>query len=145
MTKRSLKGLAERMRRAARDVDRAAAEATAATAVTIVGKLAFATPVDTSQAISNWVASLNAPPIEFLEPHYPGEKGSTQQASALETIAAAKLALKVIKAGDTVYVTNNAPYIRRLNEGHSQQAPAGFIEVALGSVGGRSKRLKLKF
>jgi hypothetical protein len=30
-----------------------------------------------------------------------------------------------------VYISNNLPYIDRLNKGHSKQAPAGFIESAI--------------
>jgi hypothetical protein len=29
------------------------------------------------------------------------------------------------------YIANTAPYIQRLNDGYSQQAPVGFIELAL--------------
>jgi hypothetical protein len=35
------------------------------------------------------------------------------------------------KAGDTIYLTNNLPYIRRLEEGYSQQAPAGMVALTV--------------
>ena len=31
----------------------------------------------------------------------------------------------------SVFVSNNVPYILKLNDGHSQQAPAGFIQTAI--------------
>jgi hypothetical protein len=31
----------------------------------------------------------------------------------------------------TIWILNGLPYIERLNEGHSQQAPAGFVETAI--------------
>ncbi|NTX09022.1 hypothetical protein, partial [Myxococcus sp. CA040A] len=35
------------------------------------------------------------------------------------------------KLGDTVYVTNNLPYARRLEFGHSAQAPRGMVRVTV--------------
>jgi hypothetical protein len=35
------------------------------------------------------------------------------------------------KPGQSIYVQNNASYIKRLNEGSSTQAPAGFVEAAI--------------
>jgi hypothetical protein len=34
-------------------------------------------------------------------------------------------------ADGALWVANNVPYIRRLNYGHSSQAPAGFVEMAI--------------
>jgi hypothetical protein len=34
-------------------------------------------------------------------------------------------------AGGVVEITNNVEYIAKLNDGHSAQAPAGFIEAAV--------------
>lgn len=51
----------------------------------------------------------------------PGYDGSEK---ALETVAKYKLA-------DTIYISNALPYIRRLNDGWSTQAPAGFIDAAV--------------
>ena len=40
-------------------------------------------------------------------------------------------ALSSFKLGDSVYIANGLPYIRRLNDGHSTQQPEGFIEKAI--------------
>lgn len=106
-------------------------------AMTIVTELAHNTPVDTSQAISNWTVTIGSPSTEFVGPHYPGERGSTYEASSEETILLAKIALLKKKPGQSIFITNNADYIRKLNDGSSPQQPAGFVERAI-FVGKRS-------
>ncbi len=34
-------------------------------------------------------------------------------------------------AGKEIFISNNVPYIGRLNNGHSAQAPSGFVEMAV--------------
>lgn len=98
---------------------------------TIVADLAHVTPVDTSQAISNWQTGIEARPEGELPPHYPGEMGSSYAASARETIDRAEQDLKTVKPGQTVYISNVLQYIGFLNDGSSRQAPAGFVERAV--------------
>lgn len=106
-------------------------EAAKKVALTIIGDLAYKTPVDTSQAISNWVVTLGRKNSGTIKPHFPGISGSSYRASAAETIARAKLAIQSKKPGQVIWITNNLPYIRRLNEGYSAQQPAGFVERAI--------------
>ena len=54
--------------------------------------------------------------------------------SGQNAIAEATALVSGVKAGDTVYISNNLEYIQALNEGHSQQAPAGFVEKAVQAV-----------
>jgi hypothetical protein len=100
-------------------------------ALTIVGDLAYHTPVDTSKALSNWDVTLDAPASGKHGPHYPGKHGSTFSQSAAETLERAKAILANKQPGQSIFITNNLPYIKRLNEGYSAQAPAGFVERAL--------------
>lgn len=123
--------LADKLERKAKAIEEAASQTAVDVALAIVGDLAYKTPVDTSQALSNWQVSLDAPLTTFISPHYPGEFGSSQNASAQETINRAKAVLKDKKPGQKIYITNNAPYIVRLNNGHSGQQPAGFVERAV--------------
>lgn len=127
----NLLDLADSLERKAKAIDEAASKQAVDTALAIVGDLAYKTPVDTSQALSNWIVTLDSPSGDKISPHYPGEGGSTQGASAAETINRAKATLKNKKPGQAIWITNNLPYIRRLNEGHSGQAPAGFVERAV--------------
>lgn len=136
--------LAASLEKKAKAIDVAASQLAADTALTIVADLAYKTPVDTSQALSNWLVTLDAPSTEKVKPHYPGEGGSTQRASAAETINQARSILANKKPGQKIYITNNLPYIRRLNEGHSKQAPAGFVERSI-LIGRKArKNFKLK-
>jgi hypothetical protein len=99
-------------------------------ALHIIQDLIAVTPVDTGWAISNW--QISASPVAFVRPAYfPGEKGSTATANRSAAYAAAVQALSIIPDGVPIYIGNAAPHIRRLNEGHSAQAPVGFIERAV--------------
>lgn len=73
------------------------------------------TPVDTGHARANWVPSVNTP-----------HSGEVQDDSAHDAGVAAVLAW--VLGGGPLYEGNSAPYIRRLNEGWSKQAPSLFIE-----------------
>lgn len=139
---KSLLDLADRLEKKAKAIDEAASQNAVDTALAIVGDLAYKTPVDTSQALSNWIVTLESPSGQQIEPHFPGLHGSTQRASAAETLNSAKLVLRNKKPGQAIFITNNLPYIRRLNDGYSEQAPAGFVERAV--LVGRKMRKKFK-
>ncbi len=104
-----------------------------------IGKaIVTATPVDTGFARANWRPSLNAPatsPVSFLDPT------GTATISKINTIA------KQWRLGEQAFITNQAPYIGRLNQGSSPQAPADFVRTAVerglrqATVGGRGRIL----
>ena len=67
-------------------------------------------PVDTGRARASWGhwdSSANSPDSTPADAHY-----------------------EETDAGLTIVQGSNVPYIEQLNEGHSQQAPAGFIDDA---------------
>ena len=76
------------------------------------------TPVDTGFAAANWQITIGAPAT------------GTVAMGAGVAVGASVLADYQLADGST-FVTNNAPYIRRLNGGHSKQAPAGFVEAVV--------------
>lgn len=94
-----------------------------AVALVVDAELVRTTPVDTGRARANWLPSLNIPNMTILPP---APKGGTvnRTANMATAIAAYKLA-------DTILITNNLPYIQRLNDGYSQQAPSGFVDMAI--------------
>jgi antitoxin (DNA-binding transcriptional repressor) of toxin-antitoxin stability system len=96
----------------------------------VVKHLLEVTPVDTTKAMSNWLVGIGEPQKVELEARVEGEAGSSKAASAAATYAETDRLIRTVKAGQTVYITNNTPYIGRLNAGSSSQAPAGFIEGA---------------
>mgnify|MGYP000225720258 CR=1 FL=1 len=93
---------------------RRVAERTRDLTINAAAEIAAATPVDTGFARANWqitigapaTGTVTAPSLASLEGYDPERDGST-------------------------FITNNANYIQRLNGGHSQQAPAGFVEAAI--------------
>lgn len=128
---RGLLDLANDMYRLADRVDDVASEAAVEVTRAIIKYLAYHTPVDTSQALSNWQVSFNAPIQREITPHYSGVAGSTQGASAEETIRLANEILRNKVPGATIYIVNRLPYIQRLEDGYSLQAPAGFMAGAM--------------
>ncbi|AHI60028.1 TPA: hypothetical protein NNT57_004606 [Salmonella enterica] len=141
---RNLLDLANDMSKLSKQVNKAANDAAIQVALTIVGELAFKTPVDTSKALSSWFVTLGSPTSLVGRAHYVGESGSTKNMSATETLAQARKVLSNKKAGQVIYITNNQPYIKRLNEGYSQQQAAGFVEraVLIGEL--KMKDIKVK-
>lgn len=135
--------LAKRLERTAKELDQKASDAAVEAATAIVKDLVTVTPVDTSQALSNWQVGLGEPPAGKVAPYFPGLGGSTADKSAAAALRAAIAVLQKKKPGVTIFITNNLPYIRRLNEGYSRQAPAGFVERAV-LIGRKAAETKTK-
>lgn len=89
------------------------------------------TPVDTTNAASNWQGSNNIKPSFELPPIYPGERGSTAPQSRKAAYEHVARAVKDKEAGEVIYLSNLAPYIEDLNRGTSKQEPAGMVERAI--------------
>lgn len=125
----TLGGLATRMRRIADRIPTSASDAAVEVTRTILSDLAFRTPVDESTARSNWQVKLGSPigDSDEIAPYYPGELGSTGTASAQAAIAAGETVLSGKTPGEKIYLSNVLDYIVPLDEGHSQQEPAGFV------------------
>ena len=81
------------------------------------------TPVLSGRARAGWGISVGAAseemPSEGETSYPPPDLGR-----AIATLAEFRL-------GDDINVTNNLPYIERLNAGWSKKAPAGFVDLAL--------------
>lgn len=123
--------LAERMRQRVVELDERSAKAAVAIADAILVDVAQTTPVDTSQAISNWQVALDNPPQGAVPSHFPGAGGSTEAVSEERSISLGRKVLQEKKEPGAIYISNVLPYISRLNEGYSTQAPAGFVERAV--------------
>ena len=91
----------------------------------------LATPVDEGRARANWVVGIDDPNRALVDDFPMGEEGSSGAAAAADSIAraAAVIAQYGVDSRE-IYISNNLPYIKRLNEGWSAQAPAGFVEEA---------------
>ncbi len=100
-------------------------------ALNILLQLLQNTPVDTSQALSNWILTLSNPDDEFIGPYVPGVQGSTQQQSIGGAYNAGMYSISDRRPQQTIYIQNNAPYIVQLNQGTSTQAPSGFFQTTV--------------
>lgn len=127
----TLKGLAKRLRKIAKDIPEGLNEVTKQVALRAAYNLIQDTPVDTSKALSNWQVRIGGPATGEIEAHSPGKFGSTVGASSSTARALAEAAIKARRPGQAIYITNNLDYIKELNQGSSRQAPAGFVEVAV--------------
>lgn len=89
----------------------------------ITANLIESTPVDLGWARANWIPSVTKSVNET--------DGSPDQVStAKQSAGQSQVATYKLRQG-SVFVTNNVPYILRLNDGSSSQAPAGFVEAAV--------------
>ena len=85
------------------------------------------TPRDLGWAAANWVPSVGRPAEGPVGD--PARGGVSQaQSQARRGIAAVG---RFRLAHGIAFVTNNVPYIERLNDGHSRQSPAGFVQRAI--------------
>lgn len=118
----SLRRLARRLDRAAERLEDGSIEILRAIGAEVGEQLVAATPVDTGYARANWRPSINVPavvPISALDP------------TGAQTAARIKTVSRLARIGDEVWIANNAPYIGKLNQGSSPQAPAGFVQSSV--------------
>lgn len=127
----NLLDLAKRCEALADGIPLAASELASSVARVVHKDLVTVTPVDTSKALSNWVLTVEEPWALYLPAHIEGEAGSTREDSGQLALAAGEQQLALKKPGVPIFIQNNAPYIRRLNDGWSAQEPAGFVERAV--------------
>lgn len=127
----TLKKFAENMRIRAKKNPEIASKLAANVAYVIVTKAAVFTPVDTSQAMSNWVVSLDTPFKGEIPAHNKGQNGDTRWQSFDTVESLARYVLESKRAGQTIYITNNSDHILELNDGSSKQQAANFIQKAI--------------
>jgi hypothetical protein len=84
------------------------------TALILYGELVKNTPVDTGRAKANWNIDIN-----------------TVDTSKTENTTSQHKNITKTKITDTVFVSNHLPYIERLDQGYSQQAPSGFVDQSI--------------
>lgn len=94
----------------------------------VAERLVEATPVDTGYARASWAIGFNALPQFQFTGDADDNPGSVPPPDFGAIVLQAK-------AGDTIFIVNNANYIQRLEYGHSQQAPRGMVRPVMASVG----------
>lgn len=91
----------------------------------LVRRVATETPVDTGRARGNWQVSIGAPKPGVID-----RADASPGASSVIAEASASLALGSLFDAD-IWISNNLPYIVRLEEGHSKQGER-FVARAVG-------------
>lgn len=121
-----LNTFAKNIRELGRRVEVNTAKEKRKTAAVVQQIVTLGTPVKTGRARNNWDVGLGEP-----------WRATTQEVdpSGAGAVARNNAKIATTKPGQDIYISNNLPYINRLNQGSSSQAPAGFVEeaVALGS------------
>lgn len=82
-------------------------------------QVTISTPVDTGRARWSWFLSIKTPSGE-IPPE--GKYKAPKVTEKIQSISG-NFTIK-----DTLYLTNNVPYVPDLNKGSSRQAPARFVE-----------------
>lgn len=84
-------------------------------------EIVMMTPVDTGHARSNYFWGVQR--VTTIDP--------TRSKNGAPSLARSAGFASGVKAGGTVYLTNNLPYIMPLEFGHSKQAPAGMARITV--------------
>lgn len=95
----------------------------------VIGDYGVVTPVLTGRARSNWRTLFYRPDNVLHWP--PPDKPDSPSAGAYRALAEMEDTVSSYSGRRSIWVTNNVPYIRSLNDGSSAQAPAGFVERAV--------------
>ena len=86
------------------------------------------TPVKTGRARGNWQIGIGNDPISELDRKgYVGEEELPK--------------LDKLDGDETIYISNNLPYIRALEYGHSKQAPQGMVGVTVSHLKSTVERI----
>lgn len=99
----------------------------------ILQAVTAANPVLTGWSRAGWTPNTGSPPAIDGTPPAVADVARAQAASLFaEHLKAAELISTTYKIRmGPVYLSNAVPYIRRLNEGWSAQAPTNFVEIAI--------------
>lgn len=108
----------------AKKVESETARFLADAAVEVVMDVSRATPIRTGQAQSNWLTA-----IGHQFPYYIANEKANN--AWYDSVQWAQDAVKTVKYSDVIHITNNVPYIVKLNQGSSTQAPALFVQTAV--------------
>lgn len=130
-----LRGFAKSVRIRGEAVVENTSELVRRVALSIDQAVVMATPVKTGRARANWRVQAGSANTETLPaPSSPGDGAQRALQEGLDAAAG-----YAGGDGSSIHITNSLPYIQRLNDGSSDQAPAGFVETAI-SIGVQAVR-----
>lgn len=85
-------------------------------------RLVLRSPVDTGRFLANWQTGVNETPDGMLDAF--DKTGGPTISNNDGTIAMARI-------GDSLFIVNNLPYAKKLEDGHSQRAPQGMVAITV--------------
>ena len=92
------------------------------------------TPVDTGRARGNWNVSVGSPDTSVDDPSgypKPRKKGEKVVKKVVKLKYKNSASLPEPKGNESIFISNNLPYITTLEYGSSKQAPNGMVGVTL--------------
>ena len=115
-------GFANQMKAWERKTERKMDLAVRKIALEMFRRIILKSPVDTGRFRGNWQLAIGSVPEGTLE---------LDDKTGTATIAKGAATALGFNAGETIFFANNLPYARRLEEGYSQQAPAGMVALTV--------------
>ncbi len=109
------------------DLDRFTEKKMVGLALEVTANLREDTPRDTGWARSSWVPALGRPSEQIAQPSGRPTSADVALAKAESERGLIEINRYALEMG-SIFVSNNTPYIVPLNEGHSKQAGAGFVQ-----------------
>ncbi len=111
------------------DIDSFVLEETTKLAKNVLEKVVKRTPYRTGQAKRNWIVSHNTHSDEFIK--VPEESPIPLVTAENIALTRGQFQIPQAKPYKLIYIQNNAPYIVRLNNGYSLQAPELYVDTAI--------------
>ncbi len=108
----------------ARKLNLAVADVQKSIALDLYARLVKKNPVDTGRARGSWTMATNRVDRSVLP----------ERRTSLPPYPEPVVTPPAIQVGDTVWISNNVPYIGELERGHSQRAPHGFVKLSVEEV-----------
>ena len=107
----------------ARKTERAAEAIFRGTSLDLSMEIIKRTPVDQGFLKGGWIPSVNSPSTVI-------QRKADKQGTA--TINSVKAKINTAQLGDSIYLINNLPYAKAIEEGHSyHQAPQGMVRITV--------------
>ncbi len=112
-----------------RSLTRLAERAIVKITLDVTANLVETTPVDTGWARANWVPAIGRPFEVDLRDVPPTSQNAASARSTQQSAMTSMVGYKLRRG--RVFVSNNVPYVPRLNDGSSKKEPAGFVQRAI--------------
>lgn len=98
------------------------------TALEGLRRIVLRTPVDTGRARGNWFVSFGTAGTETTQGVDPNGSATIARGAAVIS------RYKTRRAFDSILLYNNLPYINRLEDGYSTQAPGGMVALTVAEL-----------